>query len=79
VTLPCVSFGRCGVCPEIAGRHGVAQHFQHRKSARSSNLQRKSSKSVEAIGGHSITPKVFVSHGFFVWGYRGILREVPTL
>jgi hypothetical protein len=79
VTPPCVSCGRCGVCPDIAGRHGVAQHFQHRKSARSSHLPRKSSKSVKTIGGHSITPKVFVSHRFFVWGYRGILGEVPTL
>jgi hypothetical protein len=57
VTRPCVSCGRCGACPNTAGRHGVAQHFQHRKSACSSHWHLKSSKSVETIGGHSSAGK----------------------
>jgi hypothetical protein len=68
VTRPCVACGRCGARPDIAGRHGVAQHFQHRKSARSSHLQLKSSKSVETIGGHSkgcIPPRGEGSHRRF--------------
>jgi hypothetical protein len=47
VTLPCVPRGLCGACHDIDGRHGVARDFQRRKSACPSNLQLKSSKSVE--------------------------------